>query len=326
MKDFCILMQADDAYAPYLGVTLVSLFEHNSEEKIEIVIIDDNISLQNKEKINELICSYHYNVRFIEAENIVKQIKEYELKSLRNSYTTYLKLFVIEQLADSYKNVVYLDADTIITGSIKDLFYLDMQNSICGMAVDLEPRIREKQNIINPETWYNAGVIVFNSDLWKKEKCLSQIQDFIKQGHSNIYFHDQDILNFLFRDRITRIDSKYNFMTIYQYIGLHNARKVYGWSDLLYNQVKKSSADIRIYHCFSIMGKRPWNIGYPMEAEVQWNKYLSLSPWKDFEQKEIRLKTINKIQIMANMIFPSPLYILIYKLIYLFSIQRYRIK
>ena len=43
MKDFCILMQCDDEYAPYLGVTLTSLFKNNSESDKDIVILNDGI-------------------------------------------------------------------------------------------------------------------------------------------------------------------------------------------------------------------------------------------------------------------------------------------
>lgn len=324
MKDFCILMQCDDTYAPYVGVALVSLFEHNSESNKDIVIVNDNISSKNISKITELVQSYHNNVQFIEAETIVKEIKKYSLSTLRNSYTTYLKLFVIEQLSEKYRNVVYIDADTVIVGSITELFSLELRHNVCGMAVDLEPRIRGKQKIMHPEMWYNAGVIVFNTRIWKQEKCLLQIQDFIKNNNQSIYFHDQDILNFLFRDRIMRIDSKFNFMTIYQYIGFYNAKKVYGWSDTLYNEIKESAKDIRLYHCFSIMGKRPWNSNYPMEKEVKWKEYLILTPWKDLDEKKISLSFITKIQMVAKKILPLRLYIFLYKIMYLHQLQKYK--
>ena len=46
-----ILYQCDDNYAPYTGVSMSSLFRRNKNiEEINIYILDDGISEENKKK------------------------------------------------------------------------------------------------------------------------------------------------------------------------------------------------------------------------------------------------------------------------------------
>ncbi len=324
IKDFCILIQCNDAYAPYAGTALTSLFENNKHlGEIDVFVLDDKISSDNIKKLNQIAFHYQSNFNYIQSDEIVAMLEGFSLEKLRDSFTTYLKLFVIEQFKDHYDRVIYMDADIIVCGEIDELCDLHMENEVCGMALDLEPKIRRKQAIESPEKWFNAGIIVFNVKNWKEQECTEHVLQLFRDD-IKLYFHDQDIINYLFRDKIKQIDSKYNMMTIYKYIGFEHAKKIYGWSDELYRGIKESDKDIRIFHCFSIMGKRPWNKGYAIENEVKWQRYLEITPWSHYEYIKEKVGLVTKVQRVLEKYLPYGIYLLIYRLMYEVELKRFR--
>lgn len=311
-----ILMQSDDNYAPFMGVAMTSLFENNKEESYDIAIVDNDLNSDNKGRLTELCSRYKRNIVFIPVTDTIAFLEESQVPKLRGSYSTYLKLFVMEKLKD-YKRAIYLDADIVIGGSIAELLSLDMGENLFAMALDVEPVIRKLQYISEPEFWYNAGVMIFNVPQYLAEDCQQQVVDFVKTNKLTLYFHEQDIVNVLFRKRILKINNRFNFMTIYQHLGFENSAYVYDWSDSILEAMKSAAANPVVYHCFLIMGRRPWHKGYAMESTVQFDKYLALSTYADYEKKEPNLSTVNRLQALCYKLLPKALYARLYKVLYM---------
>lgn len=51
-----IVYASDDNFSDIMGVSILSLFENNKDENINIYILDSNISKDNKDKIGKHMC------------------------------------------------------------------------------------------------------------------------------------------------------------------------------------------------------------------------------------------------------------------------------
>ena len=52
-----IVYASDDNFSDIMGVSILSLFENNKDENINIYILDSNISKDNKDKIESIFFS-----------------------------------------------------------------------------------------------------------------------------------------------------------------------------------------------------------------------------------------------------------------------------
>ena len=91
---------------------------------------------------------------------------------------------------------------------------------------------------------------------------------------------------------------------------------MYGLKPLYYNtvqEIERAAKSPIIYHCMGAMTGRPWEQGNIHPQNDIFNRYLSLSPWSDYEKIIVERKRIFKIQRMLYRILPRFLYIPIHK-------------
>ena len=64
-----VVFASDNNYAPFLGVAITSLIKNNQEDfdKINIFILDDEISEDNKKRLEKLTNNLHHSLTFIKT-------------------------------------------------------------------------------------------------------------------------------------------------------------------------------------------------------------------------------------------------------------------
>ena len=121
-----IVYASDDNFSDIMGVSILSLFENNKDENINIYILDSNISKDNKDKIESICVNYSKKLpMWIQAKNI-NDVLGINVEMDRGSLSQYARLFIGDLLDKDIKRVLYLDCDTIIEKSIKDLWNIDL--------------------------------------------------------------------------------------------------------------------------------------------------------------------------------------------------------
>ena len=122
-----IVFASDNNYALYLGVAIVSLIKNNQNDfdKINIFVLDDGISSENKKRLEALVTNQNHVLNFIKT----KGLSDFEINMVgldrifsKNSFTTYSRLFVASLLPKDIDKVIYLDCDRLILGSFKELW------------------------------------------------------------------------------------------------------------------------------------------------------------------------------------------------------------
>jgi lipopolysaccharide biosynthesis glycosyltransferase len=318
MSTLNVLYQSNDYYSVVTGVSMTSLFENNKDlSEINIYILNDEISINNKDKMTYLCKKYNRKIFFIDTQEILRRLKELKVAPFKNTYTTYFKLMALNDLDIPGDNVLQLDGDTIINGSLYDLCTMDISHVLCAATYDCTMN-KYKTLIDIPETdkYYNGGVLFINQKMWKSLQCEKQIVEHLKNVRNGYYTVDQDIINVLFRDKIKYLDLTYNFNSGFYIYGIKESLKMYNLKEPYYNsfdEISRVYKNPKIYHCMGAMTGRPWEKDSIHPQNDIFDHYLSISPWHDYEKVSIKRKKVFRIQRKLYQLLPRSFYIPIHK-------------
>lgn len=319
MRTLNILYQTNENYAAITGVSMTSLFENNKHiEEINIFILDDEISNENKVKYIKLCEKYGRKIQFEDTKIILNRLKELKVAPFKNTYTTYFKLFAIDKIELNNDRILQLDGDTIIDGSLDELCDMDISNVICAATYDCTMN-KYKKLIGIPETdkYYNGGVLLVNQRMWRRERCEARIIEHLRSVRHGYYTVDQDIINVLFRHKIKYMPITFNYNSGFYIYGIKESLKIYNLKNEYYtdiNEIVSAFDKPRIYHCMGAMTGRPWEADSIHLQNGIFDSYLSLSPWKDYKKNKVNRNAIFKIQKKLYLVLPRRFYIPIHKL------------
>jgi lipopolysaccharide biosynthesis glycosyltransferase len=128
------------------------------------------------------------------------------------SWATYARIFIPDLVPASITKALYLDCDLYVADSIRPLWDTDITHYAVGAVVD--PLIDRHAALELPmgSPYYNAGVLLMNLELWRRDKLVPKIIEYINSHASILKFHDQDALNAFLHERILALDPRWNVL------------------------------------------------------------------------------------------------------------------
>lgn len=174
----------------------------------------------------------------------------------------YFRLFCIQYLPKSVDRFLYIDVDAYCNRNLSQMYSIDMGNNYLAgcydFGFDLSPKVKEEifgnLNFEDGELYVNSGVLLFNLKKIRDDFTQQDIMEYMKKIEDKVVFHDQDILNSIFKGRVLELPKEMNmrpFHYAYNFVNsLYLRRKAY------------------IIH----YGQKPWN-----------EKFVDLAPsiyWK----------------------------------------------
>lgn len=219
-KEIPIFFATNDNYVPCLSVALASMLKNASKDfKYSVYVLTTGLKSENQEKLLSIFQkSENQTLATLEFVNVSEQLEKMSnMLCMRDYYSreTYYRFF-IARLFPQYDKVLYLDCDIAINGDISELFNLELGNNLLGAASDdVIPGVPafvdyvEKALGVNRYKYFNAGILVINTKLFREENIESQFVDLLKKI-SFIVAQDQDYLNVICQDRIKYFDNEWN--------------------------------------------------------------------------------------------------------------------
>ena len=216
-------------------------------------------------------------------------------KSRHVSGATYLKCYLDQLIPSNVNEIIYLDCDLLIGASINQLMEFDLSNSPLAAAIDFGHR-RTKEILNTTNLTFNAGVLVINLDLWRKESIHAKSRTLILE---NNLLQDQFVLNSLFANRWALLPNHFNesiFIndsrlgsntSIFHFVGpfkpwnSHCGDKGESWRELYLRWQHGDSSRIQIsktaYGIFLVWKRISWlNVFVPQEIRAKILYLLSL--------------------------------------------------
>lgn len=261
------------------GVMLCSLFENNKEEQIVVHALLGKDGDKCKQPLKDLTSKYHQKILFYDMSQISMDDFPVGLH-FQESFITieaYYRLFLMNVLPRTMDKVLYLDSDIVICGSIRELWDIDISDVAVGAVPDCFHQDIHETNRIGYEVGlgiFNSGVLLINLKYWREHDVMKEFVAYAKEAKDHLKYHDQDVLNYVFRHCKKELPIRFNLQTIHMYYDrfryLHFR---------LIEDIKEAFLNPVVIHYTG--PEKPWysNAYHPLKA--YFNKYRQLTPWKD---------------------------------------------
>ena len=291
-----VFFSTDDRYIPFLDIAIASLIENASKEyEYRIVILNTGLEPDGMAKIKQNECP-GFSIDFVDISKDIERISSRFKNVYHFSIVTYYRLF-IASLFPQYDKIVYLDCDLVVLGDIAKLYHTELGENILGAApeqfVQNTPEFRvyaEKAVGVDPDGYFNAGVLLMNLDQFRKNDIEKKFVDLITEYDFDLLDPDQAYLNYLCLGKILMLPN--------------------GWNKEPMPLGCEGNKNIVHYALY----KKPWQYDDVMDGEYFWN-YAKKSPFYDeilqrkasFGDKERAEKeeTAKEILVHANQIVGS---------------------
>lgn len=304
-----VLYHFNDKYAPFAGTSMTSLFENNRHLEMRVFIMGEGISRKNLEKFEALSEQYQRKLVFLDTDHLIKMMQSINMPNYRGSYAANMRLFVADILPDDVDRLVYFDSDTVIVGKLDEIENMDLQDYPIAMVIDSLGFAHKKELKIEGN-YYNSGTIIYQMNIWRREMFTYKIIEHIKKVRSHYPMPDQDLLNIVCENRIKTLSPKYNLQPIHVVFPWKVYYRFYGKNGYYSSQeVEEAQKAPVVYHFFRFCGEFPWDKNCVHPDEEIFDKYLKMSPWKDYVKVKADLSLPFKIERIMYKYLPKIVFI-----------------
>lgn len=310
-----VLYQFDDKYAPFAGISMISLFENNKQiENITVYCAAMDVSEDNKIKIEKQAQKYQREIIWIDINKALEYIESFNVQGWNGSLATWLKIFVVHEMPEQVKRLIYIDCDTLVLDDLSSLMSINMEESPIGCVLDSVGFVYSE--LLNTARYYNAGVILYNVDYWKNNSNFERMLDHLKKNIKRYHCNDQDLLNDFCDNKIFTLPVKFNLQGIHYLYSEKVFFKAYGQNDY-YSTEELQDATMKpaIVHFFRIMGKYPWEKNNIHPLRKQFLEWKERSMWSEMKDIETEIGFIYKIETVMFKVLPKACFIKIFKYI-----------
>ena len=276
-----IVYSSDNNYVQHLCVSMVSLFESNSNvNNINVFIISNGILEDSKIKLYSTAEKYNRKITWIDftpyKEKLILDL-EWNI-----SISSYARLFLAEMLPNECHRVIYIDCDTVICSSLQNLFDMDMQAySVAGVNDLILETFKKKIGLEPTQKYINAGILLINLEKWRQNNVTSTFLNFINDHRGRVTHHDQGTINGTLFDSCLILDPKYNVLTPYYTQKYNRMLKFYHLNEYYSaKQLKAACNNPVIIHFTPEHVGRVWEDKCSHPMKKLYNYYLEMTPWK----------------------------------------------
>lgn len=249
-------------YSKYVAAVMISTMRNTSDRVCFHIICDDSVSEFTRNRLRESIKQYRAYIAFhdVKKEEFIFGVDQVSLETY--SIGCMFRLAAPVVLAGLDK-VIYLDADVLVNKDIKELWNIDLGSNCIAGVVDeglshgIMAPAPVRTGYVSKESYINSGVLAMN---------LAEIRGYCDLMRDSVEYMDefkdynlpdQDILNYLFANKILLLDKCWNTFTKYE----RNRTKV----------MKEC-----IYH---FMGERHIIFTNPTEFDKAYLRTIQLTSW-----------------------------------------------
>lgn len=262
-----VTCNTDDNYVQHCCVMLCSLFENNKDLCFHIHIMTHNLSHKSIDILERLVLRYYHKITIYSVDESKLEGVVFR-KNRPLTKAAYYRVLLPEVLDVSIEKVLYLDCDIVVVGEVKELFEVDLAGYALAACEDPAPYTslhRRQLNMALGCKAFCSGVMMINLIYWREYAATEKLLAYSKKERGEVYLHDQDSLNYVFKGKWFKLAYKWN-KTPLSIVPLDADQKIFDMDEFLNHPI--------ILHYASPL--KPWsNVWFP-EKKV-YDRYLALS-------------------------------------------------
>lgn len=218
-----IVCSTDNNYVMPTGVMLTSLFENNPEENIRVHVLDGGLTDESRSQLSDIANKYSQHITYYEINE--ELFKDFPIGNANqachiHSMATYYRLYMTKILPVDVDKIIYLDGDLLVLRSLKPLWDMNLDGYALAAVPDpFNNKVDHYNTLRYPMElgYFNAGVLLVNLKYWRDNNVLMEFLKLVKEHPERLVSHDQDVLNYTFRNHKVVLPLKYNMMPEYLY-------------------------------------------------------------------------------------------------------------
>lgn len=276
---------------------LIKSIEFTQKSKSKIFILHDDLNENDK----SLIIS-QFNSEIIEIVFFYVKLDNFNFHTenkVHLSKATYFRLYLHKLLPPEIDRILYLDCDMIVLDNLENLYNIDFHDKPCAVVIDMFNNCEEIYNRLNYQQdsgYFNAGMILINLPIWKKEEISEKALSFIQSHPKKCLAHDQDALNKALSGNFIISSVRYNMQLDFfrDYSNLI-VNKIY------YQDINHSIKKPAIIHFTG--PTKPWYKNCLHPYKNHWKLFLSKTFWSNYKFEYKFESTIKKINYLIKLLF-----------------------
>jgi len=284
-----IIYTSCNKFAPYCGISILSLFENNKDvNSINVYIIDGGISDENKQKFSNLEEEYNRNITLLDRNKEIEEIKR-AIPPFRCHPLIIIRAFP-KKVFPNVDKILSIGADTIVNQSIESLFNMDIEDFLLAAVP-----VPEFYNGVSSEDpaiiarnpyYFNGEIILFNLKQWRQKDYDRKLLTAFNER--SFLLAEQSAFAYVINpDEIKKLPPKYNYWG-HEYTAKTRYKAL--MSNLFFSkeEIDEAHNNPVIIH-YKGRCKRPWIDGAeidPKYIEI-FQYYKAKSPWSDIPQESI---------------------------------------
>lgn len=289
-----IVYACDDNFAEIMGVSILSLLEHNANDLVNIHILENRISQENKEKLNKLVSLRQGYLFFHSMLDVTPDCSA--LQQDRGSISQFSRLWLSHFL--STDRILYLDCDTLICDSLNEFYNQNLEGNIVAALCDcVSKQHRQNIGLKENEVYFNSGVMLIDLNAWKTANIESKFVPIILQYEGKVPYADQGLLNIALRHQVKIIEPRYNCMSIFTEFTFDELLE-YRQPSCCYSSfdIEKARDNPAILHFVTLFCiARPWVKNVQGVYFDRWRECKNKSPWATLPFRKDARKKIHRI-------------------------------
>lgn len=196
-----VVLAADYRVESHLICTLKSICYYNRD--IDFYLFNPDFPKEWFRHINQKLSGFGCNIQDVKVD--ISTLKDFPTFQHIQSEATFYRYFIADVVKS--EKALYLDYDLVVNGSLDVYFDLELgENFIAASLDDLGFHFGARGKC------FNAGVMLVNVPLWKKEGISERALSLSKEIIHKVQDADQSILNILFEDRWLELDNNFNYL------------------------------------------------------------------------------------------------------------------
>lgn len=216
MENVTVVVAGDEGVAPGLFATIGSVaVSCNKGRRLDVHCLDTGLLDGTRQTLAQYVGQFG-NVGLVMHSVDLSPFKD--ATPMRGGYSSYARILFRRYVKS--KRILYLDADFLVMKDVSVLFDMDMEGySACATMTPTIPYLKQDCPFFAPEEvegipYFNAGILLVDAEKWDRESCERRIIEKLKMG-KKLRYHDQTLLNYVFRGRWKRLDNSWGLMMIH---------------------------------------------------------------------------------------------------------------
>lgn len=219
MNTVNLFFACDDAYVPFLSVTLTSICQNRDPNRNYVIrVLHTGMTASVQQRLKEQLKAPGFTLEFPDISHHVVAFAQ--LLHTRDYYScsTYYRLFIPE-LYPELSKALYLDCDLVLQEDVAQLYDLPLGDDLVGAVPDgivgaveeFKLYVQHRLDMVPTEDYFNAGVLLMNLDAMRRWNFADRFLELLGRVTFKVG-QDQDYLNVLCRGRVRYLGNEWNAM------------------------------------------------------------------------------------------------------------------